>query len=1148
MPTVGFNQRELHRTEGQSADIYASILDPLVLWRMEVNGSHDQGETTISFENGSGDYWAAIEEWQEVVVQSISGPVLKSNIVATARLVSITSGDGGVTGTIEVAPNDIAWSDSHFLYISHNYPLSPMYPYIDPETKIWYKDRDIPWTDETFKVNIDPILVAKFSQRAGWVRNGGLTFWVDLSDSYSTVDGVTIVDYSIANVWPNVDVGWSIDNATGKGWIRVKTDAYAYVWAKFDIEDSNGNTTIGYRCLFAHSSNHLPALDFSVQRLIGDWESGGWETVLDFSDSIYESENVPDRTFAVLWAEKKWGTDEVLERRWDSDQYLEFINPQLELSYEDGGVVTATFHSGVIDEGEPIADGVTLSATITIDGNSATPSNTTFGGEIELTATITTGPITGEVDTEVTGGVFNDVYYEGTYKGDRIDGDGTYPDPIASFPQELIVGYTQTDQMRVDYSNYDRSNALGIATIEKMLRNEFMFSIPIESTPSPTEWYEYETPLTIGRAIEFLWRWHSNLLMIANVEGLADNKLPRYAVDFEPGNLYDMANSLASLTGIRARILTDKEGSVHLTPNIQLLTDSERSALQTRYELDDDLDRGESLELIRTEINSTALVYTSGFSWDGTTFETDDNGNQVPSATPHCVVAPSKFPIHSGANTLTLDRQTFENEAHALSVAARLYASANNRYTELRYSFHGDYLEAIDITDPEFWGVNISAHPLLREDGSFQKNLIVRNISATVDKSTGFISVDASFEPEVDTGLSAVVDCPEVPEDFQYETPDPDPNPFPTPTPLPQGDGFGTVYVLTNNTLQRTRDFSATPASWAEISNEITGNHYDFILDPWAPSTRGYCFTSDGLWKSVNLNATTPNWSLVLTRSEINSGTGSNMDDADGYENWAPFISGSINEEDFVCLWTTTIDEYVWFHYSEDGGSTWTHTSISFSSDHAGGETEGIGAVVPHIVDGHLQAYSVVNNPARDVRLLGWTGPGAGWSYISTPYTVGGGSGPSNQRIHLPYNDNDDGNVIYALVEGTVYVSNDGGSTWTSNASGLSINDIIKRSAFETFTNDRLKGYVVANSNVFYITDDGFVSYSAASMTGLSGDIVATGGFPYDSEQFYCVTQDGGATKVWVSIDRGDNWTLKGTFSGTNTSSLWGVIVPDWTE
>lgn len=761
MPEIDANDLTLARNEGHSSALYGSFLQPVELWYARVNSaSLDRGETTIPFDGGTGLDFSAVQKWQTVWI----GTGYNEKDLGITRVRSISSGDSGVTGTLEVGPNWFPWVDDLYITIWHDYRLQPMYPYIDPGTEVFYKDGDIGWSDQN--IDLSPVVVVDFSSRARFIKNGEAVFWVDASRSYAMKPGESINSYALS-VYPTTGVTTTFSTSTGKGRIVCTSTSVGYVWCKFTVTDTNGESQDSFRCIFPCSTDPsddtYPHIDFIMNQANGQWDRGGYYAQISVNDDTTFTE-MPENTFCTIWRESTYGLGtsvaDVIRDPTAGD--IEFLNPRVGYTMVQNGSnvdITVTFAAGVLKQGEPIADGETIQLDLSV--NAGTPvltSDQTNDGTIELSQTFVNEPVNGTIlveDTANTRTIVNDIYAYGNI----VSVTGDWPSKMIAYPQHIIVGYLRDENIQQSYAARGGYGTVtyGIATIEDLLKNQFMFSISLASRPNGevNKWYEIVKELSIGIATWHIWKWHSSLFEVADVIGLRDNTDGRAYAEFEGGTLYTMPDNMARNHGIRAHVVSNQLGQLRLTPDIQLLTDSERAALTVIATVEKE-DRSAEIGILHDDEDQTAFVYVSGLYFGGT-YSPNESGDLAPNVEPYCATAPGAVPSGSGENTVHLERQVLRSQQHANEIAGRVYGQVNNPYPEVRIKFHGDYWNLLDISLGEFWQIDVALQDTIRNIYWLNKNLILREVTVVYSAENGTLQVNTTFEPEADAypGVSA---------------------------------------------------------------------------------------------------------------------------------------------------------------------------------------------------------------------------------------------------------------------------------------------------------------------------------------------------------------------------------------------------------
>jgi hypothetical protein len=359
---------------------------------------------------------------------------------------------------------------------------------------------------------------------------------------------------------------------------------------------------------------------------------------------------------------------------------------------------------------------------------------------------------------------------------------------------------------------------------------------------------------------------------------------------------------------------------------------------------------------------------------------------------------------------------------------------------------------------------------------------------------------------------------------------------------------MGTVYIMIPGKLYRTSDFSAGSPAYTEL---VSGTLYDFILDPWAPNTSGYLIKEDGLYRSTNLNAASPTFSIVLSEVDIEDfldGEGWQRDARHHYK-----VIASINFEGYVGMhWAehrVSNDErrVVGYSYSSDSGATWDHSIIHSHSSILDEELDSLGALdyVPHGINGHVVLYFHYHNytfggGTNLVGLRKSIDSGATWQAVSQ--TAAGADG---RFCSCPYEGNEAGNIVWFGNSANTYKSTDSGVTLTNIEPG-GLPSIIKRTGVETYTYNNNLVHFWDSANDLYTSNDGGNSWTQKSATGVTGTVCAAGGFPYNNAQYYIVTTTG----VFVSTDGGDTFIDKTgdipSVAGADRTRT--AIVPNWLE
>lgn len=764
------------REDFQSARYYLSILKPLTLWTARVTNSATRGIYNITFDQGTGLDFAAVAPFQELWIGTTPG----GREVGVVRIRSITSGDSGVTGTVSVNWQGYAFGSGAYLTFIHNYPIAAKYPWLGLDdvlgtNEVFYKDVFDAYTDENQADEIHPVGVINFSHRAGFIRNGEAVFWVDASPSYAMAPGATITTYALS-CYPTSGVTVNFNTTTGKGYVVVTSLTQEYYWLKLTVTDSNATSKVTYRAIFAHNpspgSDTYPIVNFNVGSYSHDWDTGGVSAKIELDRTLSEilsgdreAIDMIDEAFTILWRERTVGSSLIGHSHVNivRSSSITFVHPVMDLSYSTSATcdVRSTFKAGILINGQIPANGTVIDMDFQV-GASAPAS--TYGyvvsGILTTYEMILNVPL-GDCDCEV--------YWK--YGSDTIASqqlspglsqvkESVHPSNFLCFPSQLLVGYLRDDNVEQDEPAGTGTMDYTLETPEALLKNHFMFSISLDAKESPSDWYELHRYMTTARAAHHILEEHSFFLDVCDVLDLnADEDLRPFA-EFSGGTLYTMPDDILYQSGIRAHLISNRNGQLKMCYDIQLLTDEERALLPDVFKILKP-DRGEEISIDEFEFNRVALVYGDGVFWDGS-FNSDGDVD-VDRIGAYCALAPWYVPHWSGgSSTAQLSKQTVRSQLHLNEVVGRKYAQLNNPFPQISFAFRGDFLDVLAVGTEEFWKMDVLPQDNVK--GLILQNIrmILRNIDCDIDVTAGTIGVNTTWEPEVASLDAVTAVCPEI--------------------------------------------------------------------------------------------------------------------------------------------------------------------------------------------------------------------------------------------------------------------------------------------------------------------------------------------------------------------------------------------------
>lgn len=485
---------------------------------------------------------------------------------------------------------------------------------------------------------------------------------------------------------------------------------------------------------------------------------------------------------------------------------------------------------------------------------------------------------------------------------------------ITYLPDEsgtILNGYVRRDQFNSDLETGSHTASFELTTIQGVNENKYNFSVSLEAAQTVDAWWKYPSWLTPTRAVHHFFKWHSNLLEIADVIGLNSNTDGIAYAEFQDGTLLGMPNSFLRDRSIRASLVCDIGGRLHVVEDVQLRPDSERAALGTVQEITN-ADKSGEIVFIREQENRTPFVHTSGFSFGGT-FDADGK----PEATAICAIAPGDNPLEDGQSPISYGRQTFTSQTHANQIAGRVLNVENNKLPEIRVNLSGNYLGTLGIHLSEFWELTIATGDTVRQIAETH-NLILKNVVGTLSVELGTVVLIATFEAEATGQTGIATSCPEFPDlpgdDFA----------------IPEIDDLAGALV----TAASVNYLPPQTKAWTVRTAEATQHLY---ADPFW-TTRQESFASiDAILLRCGVGFIKrsvdggQNWSTITPSTNppySGAGTSPTNTTVTYIQGEGSYITQS--EHVFIARWQNDSDEWhSWIAYTDDDGTTWTWQALS---------------------------------------------------------------------------------------------------------------------------------------------------------------------------------------------------------------------------
>lgn len=723
--------------------------------------------------------------------------------------------------------------------------------------------------------------------------------------------------------------------------------------------------------------------------------------------------------------------------------------------------------------------------------------------------------------------------------------------PISSYPDGTLVilwegePSSASDRSNVKFWGWIQSEQLNLAAERTATLKDIVircvdipgrlatlpgFSQSIIGDSAPDSWLKMKSP-NMDLFIDYLLRWHSTAFEVGfyRPSGTGSN-YPFVILESSGENLWGQASGMAKALVPDYILGANRNGEMWTNPD-PMLQSSRTGTVQAALSEDD-----------YTAVNWERMrPPRTHWIW-GDAIKADPDEISALFCT-----APGQAPGQGEASQQS-GRQLAMSQEDLNICEGNRYARINALHVLIPITMVEDV--GIEPSEMTWITLTLNSGYSRRQAGfSAARGLPVElNITYNYAREGTTKTVEVLFEEET-SGSAAVT---YIPPDTEWEPPyDPPIDPPDPPPPIIVGDGFGTNYVMAQNVLIRTRDLSAASPSWSTIETPADGHEFwDFILDPWNPVQNGFLMASDGVYLSEDLDQTTPTFTLIYDIADMEAEIGVGVGTLSRHYQ----IKGSINVEGFFAFGVNdsmgSTHSKVWCFVTTDYGDTWT-AYLAFDDSGAADQRRYSGGmeISPHLSGTaqpliYMARGTEVSGGNDKTKVLRSTDGGVNWTVRSTG-TVNG----TNLDIHVPYNDNPNSDhVLIASSGGVNAISDDGGVTFDEPF--VVGGTVFHRTPFQTFTQDRQQVYAFTddgsgNLRRFNVSTDGGQNYEFRSE--LDEQVRSAGGFPYEGDQFYLVTN----SKILVTVDGGFNWIDK---TGNAPSFTWsslgigGVIVPVWVE
>lgn len=374
----------------------------------------------------------------------------------------------------------------------------------------------------------------------------------------------------------------------------------------------------------------------------------------------------------------------------------------------------------------------------------------------------------------------------------------------------------------LDYSKGARTLQVTAVSPAVFLGMVWQFDHALDYSSNPQSWAQYDGTLTVYRAVFHVLKWYSTTLDSFSLVDDTDNTLLMKFAEFDSGSLLDQINTLAHENGIFARLVSDKDGTMVLTVDSQMLRDEERSLVpDTMSIITSDIEG--TLDIDYEDLEKLSFIHLGGWYFGG-------SGND---GVAYGAQAPGPSYTDYGISKRRQEGQIFASQLDANEKVGRLMALENRRIRDIDMRFAVDLWPALHII-PSYGFFKL----LIREVGTndlysiYNTRAIVRQMRGYYNSFDGYLKVEAVVEPEVfgPDGIPVVIDD-------TIDLPDPNPPSVGIGTPPAAIYTFSSIY------------FSLWPSiSWVEINADVITINFGMVDRNWTYNAGALILSKLRLW------------------------------------------------------------------------------------------------------------------------------------------------------------------------------------------------------------------------------------------------------------------------------------------------------------
>ncbi len=447
----------------------------------------------------------------------------------------------------------------------------------------------------------------------------------------------------------------------------------------------------------------------------------------------------------------------------------------------------------------------------------------------------------------------------------------------------FFVGYVQEGTISKNFvESRIQFRAISITSRMDILST---YAATLESKQSPTTWNEAKN-MTVDKAIISFLRFQSTIFNVTDFSQTGDAKPVQFA-DFSRGNLFQAANEFLFGT-IFASIVSDRQGKIWAEVDTNISETGTRGGL-TSFQLTNQDWRSE-LNIKEQSTRPIAFVEFGGIAYSGPSTGTFKALLSVAPGDPV-----GYFGEGERGSGLVIAGQ---NQLNILT--ALVFNDVNARYPRVDVPMAGDY-RFIDIAPQERFNISLVASDTFRRIVWDGKNFIPQEISYQYNAALNSLIMDVTVKEETEgAGLYALGRTITIPIDPPWQIITLPPWEFPVIPPIslppigvplppvlpPPADG-ATVYAIYGGTsgggddtvngdnplgsvMLRTRNFFDAFPTWERVNTlNLPGVPITFRLDPDDPQNTAWACSGQEIYKTTNLDDTTPAWETILSSGTL---------------------------------------------------------------------------------------------------------------------------------------------------------------------------------------------------------------------------------------------------------------------------------------